>query len=182
MAILLSSVAINTFFGMPYIILLPVFVQYTLHGGATATALLMAANGFGALVGALGVAYMARVAHRPTLIRYGLVAFASSTAGVALSRSLWLTTGLMVVAGAAFLTIQSACNAGLQAYVPNWVRGRVMALFVLAFMGVMPFSGLVFGMLGDRIGVPAAILIGSAFVLLWGIVLIARRRLLAEVE
>lgn len=181
-AVLLLSVTITTFFGLPYVTLLPLLVRGSLRGGSDAYAYLMAANGLGALAGALGVAYLARVAHRPTLIRVGLVVFSAAAIGIALSRSLWLTACLMPVAGAAFLTMQSAVNTGLQFATPAHVRGRVMALFVLAFLGVMPLGSLVFGALGHAIGVPAAIAVGEAVCLVWGLVLLARPRLLAAVE
>lgn len=181
-AVLLVSVSITTFFGLPYVTLLPLLVQGSLHGGADAYAYLMAANGLGALAGALGVAYLARVAHRPTLIRVGLLVFSAAAIGIALSRSLWLTACLMPLAGAAFLTMQSAVNTALQIATPPSVRGRVMALFVLAFLGVMPIGSLAFGALGNAIGVPAAIAVGEAVCLAWGLVLLLRPRLLAAVE
>jgi MFS family permease len=181
-AVLLASVSVTTFFGLPYVTLLPLLVKGSLHGGSDAYAYLMAANGLGALVGALGVAYLARMAHRPTLIRLGLLVFSAAAIGIALSRWLWLTACLMPVAGAAFLTMQSAVNTGLQIATPPHVRGRVMALFVLAFLGVMPLGSLAFGALGHAVGVPAAIAAGEAVCLAWGLVLLARPRLLAAVE
>jgi predicted MFS family arabinose efflux permease len=161
---------------------LPLLVKGSLRGGSDAYAYLMAANGLGALAGALGVAYLARVAHRPTLIRLGLLVFSAAAIGIALSRSLWVTACLMPVAGGAFLTMQSAVNTGLQIATPPHVRGRVMALFVLAFLGVMPLGSLAFGALGHAVGVPAAIAAGEAVCLAWGLVLLARPRLLAAVE
>lgn len=181
-AVLLTSVAITTFFGMPYVILLPLFVKEVLHQGSHVYAYLMAANGLGALVGALAIAYMARVAHRPTLVRVGAVSFSVTVILVSLSRSYWVAMPLMVLAGAAFLTMQSAINTGLQATTPPHIRGRVMALFVLSFMGVMPLGSLAFGSVGHLIGVPAAMAIGGAVCFVWGLVLTTRRRLLAGIE
>ena len=177
--ILLVSVCITTFFGMSYVILLPLLVAGPLHGGSSTFAYLMAANGFGALAGALGVAYLSRTAHRPTLIRLGMLVFSATVVIIALSRNLLLTSCLMPVAGAAFLTMQSAVNTGLQITTPPDIRGRVMALLVLAFLGVMPLGSLAFGALGQVIGVSRAIAAGGAVCLAWGIVLWVRPGLLA---
>jgi Transmembrane secretion effector len=177
-AVLLVTVCITTFFGMSYAVLLPLLVAGPLHGGSGTFAYLMAANGSGALAGALGVAYLSRSAHRPTLIRLGLLVFSASVAAVGLSRSLWLTVCLMPVAGAAFLAMQSAINTGLQITAPPKIRGRVMALLVLCFLGVMPLGSLAFGALGQIIGVPLAIASGGAVCLAWAIVLLIRPALL----
>lgn len=177
--ILLVSVCITTFFGMSYVVLLPLLVAGPLHGGSATFAYLMAANGFGALAGALGVAYLSKTAHRPTLIRMGMLVFSATTIAIALSRSLLLTGCLMPVAGAAFLTMQSAVNTGLQITTPPDIRGRVMALLVLSFLGVMPLGSLAFGTLGHVIGVPRAIAAGGAVCLAWGVVLWVRPGLLA---
>ena len=177
--VLLLSVAIGTFFGLPYLTLLPLLVKGPLGGGSAAYAYLMAANGLGAVGGALAVAALAKAAHRPTLIRAGLLVFSISAIVIALSRSLWLTACLMPLAGAAFLTMQSAINTGIQIATPRGLRGRVMALFVLAFMGIMPLGSLAFGALGHAIGVPWAVAVGAAVCLVWGIALSLNPRLLA---
>ena len=163
---------------MSYAVLLPLLVVGPLRSGSGAYAYLMAANGSGALAGALGVAYLSRTAHRPRLIRLGLVSFSATVIVIALSRSLLLTACLMPLAGAAFLTMQSAINTGLQIATPPDIRGRVMALLVLSFLGVMPLGSLAFGALGHFIGVPSAIAAGGAVCLLWGIVLLIRPKLL----
>jgi MFS family permease len=181
-ALLLLSVSIMTFFGMPYVTLLPLFVKETLGGGSDAYAYLMAANGFGALIGALAVAYLARIAHRPTLIRYGMLAFGVSVLAVSLTRTWLVALPVMFVAGAAFLTMQSAINTALQSATPPRIRGRVMALFVLSFMGVMPLGSLAFGAIGHVIGVPQAIAAGQVVVLAWGAFLWVRRGLLDALE
>ena len=131
------------------------------------------------LAGALGVAYLSKTAHRPTLIRMGMLVFSATTIAIALSRSLLLTGCLMPVAGAAFLTMQSAVNTGLQITTPPDIRGRVMALLVLSFLGVMPLGSLAFGTLGHIIGVPRAIAAGGAVCFAWGVVLWVRPGLLA---
>ncbi|MBI5016178.1 MAG: MFS transporter [Deltaproteobacteria bacterium] len=181
-AVLLASVSLTTFFGLPYLVLLPLLVKGPLRGDSGTYAFLVAANGLGALTGALGVAYLARLAHRPTLIRVGLIVFASAALAIALSGRVWLTACLMPVAGGAFLTMQAAVNTGIQASTPAHLRGRVMALFVLSFLGIMPLGSLAFGALGHVLGVRAAIAVGETACLAWGLVLLTRPKLLAALE
>jgi MFS family permease len=179
-SVLLFQVATLTFFGMPYILLVTVFSKRIFGPAVGLAAGLMVANALGALIGALGVSYLARRAHRPTLIQVGMLVFSVTIILFSFSRSYVLSLALMVVAGAAFITMQSATNTGLQTATPPHIRGRVMALFVLAFMGVMPFGSLAFGALGDTVGVPSAILAGAVVCLGWGLVLTAKPSLLAD--
>lgn len=181
-AVLLSSVALTAFFGTAYVVLLPLVVSQVMHAREATYAYLMAANGLGALLGALAVANLARRAHKPTLIRGGLIVFSLVVGVFSFFPRVWLAVPLLVVAGAAFLTMQSATNTALQAATPHHLRGRVMALFVLAFMGIMPIGGLVFGALGQAMGVTRAIAAGAAVCLAWGVVLTTRRGLLSGID
>jgi MFS family permease len=96
------------------------------------------------------------------------------------SRSVAVTSVLLVVLGAAFLACVSSINTNLQTAVPNELRGRVMALFVISFMGMMPFGSLAFGALGDLIGVTWAILGGAIVLLAYATMLLMRPSLLCE--
>jgi len=62
----------------------------------------------------------------------------------------------------------------IQAAVPGYLRGRVMALFMMAFMGVMPLSAFAFGPLGQAIGPDTAVLVGGGALAAWALVLVAR--------
>jgi MFS family permease len=178
--VLLLQVAILTFFGMPYVLLLSLFSKRIFGDSVGWFAGLLGANGLGAMIGALGVAYLARIAHRPTLIRVPMLVFSVTIILFSLSRSYPLSLALMVLAGAAFMTMQSATNTSLQKAAPPHIRGRVMALFVLAFMGVMPFGSLAFGALGAVAGVPDAIVVGAVVCLAWGLTLTLKPSLLVE--
>jgi hypothetical protein len=73
-------------------------------------------------------------------------------------------------------------NTSIQVAVPGHLRGRVMALFVLAFMGMMPISSILFGSLGQKIGPAGAVLVGALLLLAWAVVLLARPGLLRAGE
>jgi MFS family permease len=72
------------------------------------------------------------------------------------------------------MTTNSLANTSIQATAPPHLRGRVMGLFVMAFLGIMPISGLVFGSLGQFIGPASAVLVGSIALIAWALLLVAR--------
>ncbi len=172
---LILSTAVMTIVGMPYMMLLPAIADKALHGpnhGETYYAWLMAANGFGAIFGSLGVASLPPRVNRERLIPFAIIAMAGLLIAFSLSRWLWLSLILSVLAGAAFLTNNSLANTSIQSTVPGQLRGRVMALFVMSFMGIMPLSAAAFGALGDRIGPTAAVLAGAVVLGVWGFYLL----------
>lgn len=176
----LVTAAMLTIFGMPFMTLLPAFAADTLGLGSTGYSALMGFNGGGALIGALIVASLPRSVKRERIIRYSLTAMAVGVLALSFVRSYTIAAALLVVLGAVFLATVSSINTNLQTAVPNELRGRVMALFVLSFMGMMPFGSLAFGALGDAIGVTWAIFAGAVVLLTYCSVLLLRPRLLCE--
>jgi len=181
-AYLVGSTAVMTIFGMPYMMLLPAYADKVLGGGAAETAYLMAANGLGAVVGALVVAGLPASIRRERIIPAALVTFGVLLIAFSLSRWLWLSLPISALAGACVLTINSLTNTSIQANVPGQLRGRVMALFIMSFMGIMPVSSLIFGPLGKLIGPDRAILAGAVVLVLWGAYLMGRPEVLDPPE
>jgi MFS family permease len=183
--LLILSTAVMTICAFPYMTLLPAIVStslgFTGRGLSRAVAFVMAANGLGALVGALAVAGLPVTLRRDRVIPFTLAALAVLLVGFALSRWLPLTLVLSTLAGAALLASSSLTNTSIQVAVPHHLRGRVMALFVLAFMGMMPISSILSGSLGQRIGPGGAVLVGAVLLLAWAAVLLARPELLRPV-
>jgi MFS family permease len=146
---------------MPYAVLMPVFADRILHGGARGLGILMGATGVGALLAALTLATRTGV--------YGLgrwVAFACAGFGVSLllfsfSRNFWLSTALLLPVGFCMMLETSSSNTLIQAMVPDHLRGRVMAVYSMMFMGMAPFGALLGGALADRIGAPLTVAMGA---------------------
>jgi hypothetical protein len=180
--VLILSTAIMTICALPYMTLLPAIVSRSLgHAGrelSRTVAFVMAANGLGALAGALVVAGLPVTVSRNRVIPFTLATLAVLLIGFSLSRWLPLTLVLSTLAGAALLASSSLTNTSIQMVVPGHLRGRVMALFVLAFMGMMPISSILFGSLGQAIGPAGAVMVGAALLLAWAVVLLARPALL----
>jgi len=169
-----------TIFGMPYMMLLPAIADKSLNVGKLGVSYLMAANGLGAVVGALAVAGLPHGANRNRIIPFSLLAMGALLVAFGLSRDFKLSIVISTLAGAAVLTTNSLVNTSIQSAVPNHLRGRVMALFIMSFMGLMPVSSILFGTLGEYIGPSSAVLVGSVAIIGWALLLVARPAWLAE--
>ncbi len=178
--LLILSTAVMTIFGMPYMMLLPAIADKSLHVDKLGVSYLMAANGLGAVVGALVVAGMAHGANRNRMIPLSLLAMGAMLVAFGISRSFPASLVISALAGAAVLTTNSLVNTSIQSAVPNHLRGRVMALFIMSFMGLMPVSSIAFGALGEYIGPSNAVLVGSVVLIAWALMLLLRPALLAE--
>ena len=185
--IVILSTLIITLVGMPYVFLLPAVADKVLgfHGARASTPiyyLLLAANGFGALIGALTVASLPHTVRRERLMRWSILATACVLIVFAFTPWLWLSVALSALAGACVLTTNSLANTSVQANVPHELRGRVMSVYITCFLGVMPLSALAFGPLAQQVGTSWAIAGGALVLLAWALVLIARPGLLTHDE
>jgi predicted MFS family arabinose efflux permease len=174
----LASTAMLTFFGLSFTTLLPEFADRILGLSGSGYALLLGVNGGGALVGALVVASLPRETRRESIIRWAMLAMALGVATMALVGSALVAVPVLLVLGAVFLACNSSINTNLQTGVPPEIRGRVMSLFVLAFMGIMPLGALAYGWVGQTIGVRSAFAIGGAVLAAYALLLLLRPSLL----
>ncbi|HWW82995.1 MAG TPA: MFS transporter, partial [Vicinamibacterales bacterium] len=78
-----------------------------------------------------------------------------------LSRTLWLSTLLLLPVGGSMMVQMAASNTLIQSMVPDALRGRVMAVYSMMFMGMAPFGALWAGAVAERIGAPATVVIGG---------------------
>lgn len=163
---LLLGVGVLSIFGLSfYSVLMPVFARDILRGGPQTLGFLMGANGFGALVGAVTVAYISHFVRRSQLIKYGMLVFSLSVILFAFSRSFFLSLLVLVSAGFAFLMVNSTINTTLQSIVPHRMRGRVMSFFVWMLMGQMPLGSLLAGSLAHYVGAPLTVALGALVLL-----------------
>lgn len=148
--------------GLPYSVLLPVFARDILGGGAGTLGLLTAAAGLGALAGALTLASRPSVHGLGGFIVRCLLLFGVALIAFAFSRNRWLSAVVLVLAGFGIMATTSSMNTILQTLVQEEMRGRVMALYAMAFIGLSPVGSLFGGALADRIGAPLTVAIGGA--------------------
>src|SRR5262245_13636938 len=158
---LLLLLALVSFMGMPYSVLMPKFAGEVLGGGPYTLGFLSGASGVGALTGAL------YLASRPTVLGLGRVIvvttmlFGLGLIGFGLSQMLWLSLLLMLVTGFGMMVQMAASNTILQTIVEEDKRGRVMSFYSMAFLGMAPFGSLLAGGLADQIGPSWTVAIGG---------------------
>jgi MFS family permease len=140
--------------GIPYRVLMPVIASETLRGGPHTLGFLMAAMGVGALIGALYLASRSTVLGLGERIPLAAALFGASLAGVGLSRSPTVSLLLMVTLGVGFMVHLAASNTLIQTLVREHMRGRVMALYTMAFMGMATFGSILAGVVANWIGAP----------------------------
>jgi MFS family permease len=158
---LLLLLGLVSLVGMPYVVLMPIFADRVLHGGAQGLGTLMGATGVGALFGALTLAFRSGVKGLGRWIMWCCAGFGASLVLFALSRSFYLSVILMLPVGY-FIMLQMACsNTLIQVMVPDALRGRVMAFYAMMFMGMAPIGALLGGALSDRLGAPLTVGIGG---------------------
>jgi len=159
---LLLLLGITSLTGMPFTVLMPIFADQVLHGGARGLGILMGLSGVGALAGALFLAA------RPSLRGLGRVIAGSSLGfGISLilfgmSKLFWLSGLLLVLVGFFMLSQMASSNSLVQAMSPDRLRGRIMAVYSMMFLGIAPFGALFAGFLAERIGAPLTVGIGGA--------------------
>ncbi len=162
---LLLLLALVSFMGMPYSVLLPIFANDSLGGGAYILGFLSAAAGLGALAGALYMASRRTVVGLGRIIVYTTAIFGVGLIGFSLSRAVWLSLVMMMVIGFGMMVQMAASNTILQTIVDEDKRGRVMSFYSMAFLGVTPFGSLFAGVVARNLGAPFTVLIGGIAVI-----------------
>lgn len=161
----IALVALVCLVGVPYTVLMPVFAAEILGGGAHTLGFLMTASGGGALLGALWLASRRTLAGLTRNIAVAGLIFSVGLMAFALSRAMWLSAPLLVVAGFGFIVMVASSNTLLQAIVEDGKRGRVLSFFLMAYFGTTPFGSLAAGALSERIGAPYTIVACGALCL-----------------
>jgi len=146
---------------MPYTVLMPIFADKILHGGARGLGILMGATGVGALLGALTLATRTGVYGLGRWITFSCAGFGITLIAFAISRNFWLSTAVLVPVGFCMMLQMSSSNTLIQAMVPDHLRGRVMSVYSMMFMGMAPFGALLGGVVADRLSAPVAVGMGA---------------------
>ena len=140
-----------------YVALMPWFAREAFHGDSRTLGYLLSAAGFGAVS---GMTYLAARREVRGLLR--LIGWMAGVSGAALlafslARSLWLALPALYFVGMGLMLTAAATNTVLQTIVPEELRGRVAALYVMSFIGVSPLGSLAAGWIAERAGPPATL-------------------------
>ncbi|MCC7446963.1 MAG: MFS transporter, partial [Anaerolineae bacterium] len=161
-------------FGFNFSVILPLLANFVLHTDAAGYGALSSFLGIGALIAAVSSAYVHHVTMRRLLI--GSAAFSVVLALVAISATFTVSAMLLVALGFSGIIFSTTSNTLLQLLVPNELRGRVMSLYVLLFMGSTPIGGFLIGFLANTIGVSAGLVFCAALCLVGVIAVLIYRR------
>lgn len=149
---ILLLLALASFAGMPYTVLMPVVAAQVLGGGPGTLGVLMASTGLGALTGALSLAMRRSVLGLGRRIAICSAGFGLGLIGFAWSTELWLSLVILPVIGFSMMQHMAASNTILQTIIDDQKRGRVMAFFSMAFQGMAPFGSLFAGTVAAKVG------------------------------
>jgi len=159
---LLLLLGLVSLMGMPYSVLMPIIADRILGGGPNAYGLLLSASGLGALAGAATLTLRRHIRGLGQWVAVSSVGFGVTLIAFSFSRSLWLSALLLVPAGFFVMVEMAASNTLIQSMIPDRLRGRVMAVYSMMFMGMAPLGALVAGAVAAPLGAPATVAIGGA--------------------
>jgi MFS family permease len=157
---LLALVAMFSITGAVVQATLPVHTDY-LGGSAGTYGVLLGAMGAGALIGAFLRGRLFARADRST-VPYTIVLFGLAGIGLGLAPNIPIAFVSMLVIGFCWLLTLSTLNATAQLMAPEWIRGRAMSLYTLAFAGMMPIGSILSGLVADWIGTPGGLVAFSS--------------------
>lgn len=164
-ALLLLS-GINSLFGAPYFTLVPVYARDIFHLGETGLALMMGTAGAGAFLGALLVAYLGDFKWKGWFVLGGAIAFGVFITMFALSTRLAFSLVFLFGVGFSVVVSVALTNTLLQKLVTDQMRGRVMGMFILSFVGTMPLGNILAGAASSRVGPQPTLALGGIIVAL----------------
>ena len=155
----LLMVAVVGTFSLNFTVLMPLLARFTFRAGPGTLGLLTSTMGLGSLVGALAAA--ARAKPSPRLLRGAAAVLGLAMAGIAFAPALPVALAFLAVAGAAAITFLATANSLLQLTSSGAMRGRVMALYALVFLGSTPIGGPIVGATAQRFSPGAGFLVGA---------------------
>ncbi len=151
---LLSISAVTSLFGAPYLTLVPIFARDIFKLGETGLAWMMGIAGAGAFFAALLLAYLGDFQRKGWSVLGGAISFGVCLICFALSTNFKISLIFLFGVGFSIVTSVAVTNTLLQKLVTDQMRGRVMSMFILSFIGTMPIGNLIAGVVSARFGAP----------------------------
>ncbi len=179
---LLTISAVTSLFGAPYITLIPIFARDIFHLGASGLAWMMGMAGAGAFCAALFLTYLGDFRRKGWFVLGGAFGFGAFL--IAFAQASNIVVSLICLFGVGFMVVTAVAltNTLLQKLVTDEMRGRVMSMFILSFIGTMPIGSLLAGAFAHRYGAPATLSGGGLCIMLYVTVVGLRNRRLRELH
>jgi MFS family permease len=158
---MVTLIAVQSFCIFPIItVMMPLYVNEVLHRGADSLGSLMGVSAIGSFVGSIFLIGLPR-AKRVSLMMINAVAVSMVIVGISYGPSFYFVMALLVVNSLALAMNFALCSTIVQERAPDYLRGRVSGVFMLSFVGMMPFAGLGVTSLSDFIGMKTAFTIAA---------------------
>lgn len=145
-------ISLFSLFGIPYITLLPVIAGEILNKGAREFSLLVASAGVGSFTGALIIAFKGEIKRRDIYILLSAFVFSFAILGLSFSRNFYLSMFFIFFAGWGIVSFLATSNSLIQQIVTNELRGRIMSLYTLVFLGFAPIGNSIIGVTAHSFG------------------------------
>ena len=165
--LLLSVSGFLSLFGLPFVILMPVFARDLLGVGASGLGYLMGGAGLGASLCAIVLAYIGEPRNKSRTITSSAMTFSLALVGFSMSGSFWLSFGLLSVLGAAMVGTLAVTTTSIQRLTPPRMRGRVMSMYNLSLLGLAPLGSLQAGAVAEVLGARVALGYGGVLCLVY---------------
>jgi MFS family permease len=154
-ALVVLLMAVIGTFGYNFQVIMPLLARFVLHTGPAGFGALTSAVAAGSLIGSLAIAYTGRARWQTLLM--GAAGFSVCLLAVALSHVWLVSMALLAALGLCSIVFTATANTRLQLTTPPHLRGRVMSIYSLLFMGSTPVGSLIIGTLAERLGVQPAV-------------------------
>lgn len=179
---MISNLFITTVFGLGIAALIPAWAVVVLGGDATTNGFLLAARGFGSLIGALIIAALGRIRFRGKV--WTINSIIMPIMMVVFAYMHWLIPSLLAMAamGFTFMMIVNLSNAMVQTRIPDEMRGRVMGIYTFFFFGAIPLGSLISGWAAEIIGEPLTVIISAIILMVFALWVIWRQPALRAME
>jgi MFS family permease len=149
---ILSLIAVFSLFGIPYVTMMPVIADEVLNAGVRGLSMLVAAAGSGSLIAALTIAFRGEIGNKRTFIPLAATVFSIGVMAVSFSHNFYLSMFCIFFAGWGIVSFLAVSNSFIQVAVPDILRGRVMSLYTLVFLGFAPIGNSAIGFSAHFIG------------------------------
>ncbi len=153
--------ATTAVFARPYIQLLPAVAREQLHVGAVELSWMLAASGVGALLGSFATAMLGGQKRRGSIFIAASTGFGVFLAVFTMQRSVIPALAPLVLLGFCTMVFLGMANGLLQTRSPDHLRGRVMSVYTMITMGLMPLGSMLLGSVGAALGTGGALLAGG---------------------
>ncbi|MFN6472828.1 MAG: MFS transporter [Nostoc sp. SerVER01] len=158
---ILLLIALVSFLGMPYLRIMPVFAIQTLQGDSTTLGFLTGASGLGAFCGGIYLSFQTSIVKLNKIIALAPAIFGISLIIFSLSRNFWFSLMIVTIIGCSYILEYSASNSILQIISNEENRGRLMSIYNMSVMGIIPFGNLFISGLANIFNATNALIFGG---------------------